>query len=199
MEIRNYTGAFPRAEMFVRSKAGLVLTEGLSLHIKFTRAKGRDINGYYRWADRRMVIAVKKRLRFPREAAYAVATTPRATKTPGTRPYRLVWHEERFDSPEDLLVFVAGHEFWHFLCHTGQRKRDHETKANCHGFTWLREFRTWPGEGHPVEAIPALPCIPVGHLSVVTKTATPIVSKDDAASTLERAPLNVPEQLSLFC
>ena len=159
VEIVNFTGGFSRAETFVRSKANLVVTEGLSVHIKFTRARGRDINGYYRWADHRMVLAVKKRLRFPRAASYAIATTPLAVKKPGARPYRLVWHEERFDSPEDLLVFVAGHEFWHFLCHTGQRKRDHETKANCHGFTWLREFRTWPGEGHPVEPIPLLPSI----------------------------------------
>ncbi len=198
MEIRNFTGAFPRAEMFVRSKAGLVLSEGLSLHIKFTRARGRDINGYYRWADQRMVIAVKKRLRFPRTAAYAVSTTPRTTKKPGTRPYRLVWHEERFDSPEDLLVFVAGHEFWHFLCHTGQRKRDHETKANCHGFTWLREFQTWPGEGHPVEAIPALPPIPSSVIEVVASTGTPTVANHAAAPMRRATPSGAQEQLALF-
>lgn len=156
LEICNFTGGLDLAEGFIRAKCEHFETDGLSVHIKHTRAKGRDVNGYYRLDDRRMVIAVKKRLRYPRQAAYGVGSVP-VEKRSGRRPFELVWHEERFDSPEDLLVFVAGHEFWHFLCHSGQRKRDHETKANCHGFLWLREFKRWAGPGHPVPAVPALP------------------------------------------
>jgi hypothetical protein len=156
VELRNFTNGLARGEAFVRAKASLVDTDALSLHIKFTRAKGRDVAGYYRWEDRRMVLAVKQRLRYPRSAAYGVGTTPRDNRLGGL-PYRLVWHEEVFASPDDLLVFVAGHEFWHFLCHTGQRKRDHETRANCHGFAWLAEFRSWAGDGHAVAEIPPLP------------------------------------------
>lgn len=156
MEIRNFTGKMERGEAFVRAKAELADTSDLSVHIKFTKAKGRDVNGYYRWKDRRMVLAVKQRLRYPRAAAYGVGTTPRPDRRLGGLPYRLVWHEERFESPDDLLVFVAGHEFWHFLCHSGQRKRDHETKANCHGFAWLAEFRAW-APGMAVAEIPAVP------------------------------------------
>jgi len=155
-EIRNFTGRHERAESFIRAKCELVTTEGLSLHIKHTRAKGRDFDGYYRLDDRRMVIAVKKRLRYPRAAAYGIGSVP--TKSPNARrPYKLVWHEGIFGSPDDLLVFAAGHEFWHFLCHTGQRTRDHETKANCHGFLWLDEFRSWHGPGSPVAPVPRLP------------------------------------------
>ena len=157
MEIQNFTGSLERGEAFVRAKAELIETCALSIHVKFTRAKGRDVNGYYRWNDQRMVLAIKKRLRYPRLASYGVGTTPRTDRHLGGRPYRLVWHEERFDSPDDLLVFVAGHEFWHFLCHTGQRKRDHETKANCHGFAWLREFREWTGPDVAVAKIPLVP------------------------------------------
>ena len=155
--IRNFTGALARAEAFVRAKLALIGTEGLSVHIKHTRAKGRDITGYYRLTDRRIVIAVKKRLRYPRKAAYGVGSTPAPKRGVRGRPFKLVWHEERFDSPDDLLVFVAGHEVWHFLCHSGQRKRDHETKANCNGFLWLREFRNWAGPGESVTSIPVLP------------------------------------------
>ena len=155
MQLQNFTGKLERGEAFVRAKAALADTDGLSVHIKFTRAKGRDVNGYYRWDDRRMVLAVKQRLRYPRKAAYGVGTQSRDWQRLGGRPYRLLWHEEIFASPDDLLVFVAGHEFWHFMCHSGQRKRDHETRANCNGFAWLREFRTW--EGVAVEAIPPLP------------------------------------------
>ena len=158
MQLHNFTGKLERGEAFVRAKAALADTDGLSVHIKFTRAKGRDVNGYYRWDDRRMVLAVKQRLRYPRKAAYGVGTQSRDWQRLGGRPYRLLWHEETFTSPDDLLVFVAGHEFWHFLCHSGQRKRDHETRANCNGFAWLREFRSW--EGGAVEAIPPLPARP---------------------------------------
>ena len=157
VDIRNFTGRMERAEAFVRAKAALVDTTSLSVHVKFTRARGRDVNGYYRWEDRRMVLAVKARLRYPRTAAYGVGTTPKPDRRLGGLPYRLVWHEERFESADDLLVFVAGHEFWHFLCHSGQRKRDHETKANCHGFAWLREFRAWPGPGACVAEVPLVP------------------------------------------
>lgn len=157
VDLRNFTGRFERGEAFVRAKSALVDTTGLSVHIKFTKARGRDLNGYYRWEDRRMVLAVKQRLRYPRSAAYGVGTRPRDSRRLGGAPYSLVWHEERFESEEDQLVFVAGHEFWHFLCHSGQRKRDHETRANCHGFAWLREFRAWPGPGSAVADIPLLP------------------------------------------
>lgn len=154
--IHNFTGAHERAEAFIRAKCELVSTDGLSLHIKHTRARGRDFDGYYRLDDRRMVVAVKKRLRYPRQAAYGVGslatTSPRAR-----RPYKLVWHEETFSSADEILVFAAGHEFWHFLCHSGQRKRDHETKANCNGFLWLSEFKSWPGPGAPVAGVPAIP------------------------------------------
>ena len=156
-DIINLTGDLQRAEAFIRAKCERVESRGLSIHIKHTRARRRDVNGYYRLDDRRMVIAVKRRLRYPRKAAYGVGSLPVARRAIGGRPFKLVWHEEQFNSADDLLVFVAGHEFWHFLCHSGQRKRDHETKANCHGFVWLAEFKGWPGPGHPVAAVPELP------------------------------------------
>ncbi|HEY2773292.1 MAG TPA: hypothetical protein VGK20_04470 [Candidatus Binatia bacterium] len=180
VEIRNFTGQLERGEAFVRAKAAQIETHELSIHIKFTRARGRDINGYYRWDDRRMVLAVKKRLRYPRMAAYGVGTMPRKTPRRGGLPYRLVWHEDRFESPDDLLVFVAGHEFWHFLCHTGQRKRDHETKANCLGFSWLLEFRAWAGLGVAVDRIPAIPPRPdLPAMSVVERRKDSIAGDQD--------------------
>ncbi|MFN2426655.1 MAG: hypothetical protein ABR587_09455 [Candidatus Binatia bacterium] len=209
MEILNYTGKLERGESFLRAKAALADTDSLSIHIKFTRARGRDVNGYYRWEDRRMVLAVKQRLRYPRTAAYGVGTTPRSDRRLGGLPYRLVWHEERFGSPDDLFVFVAGHEFWHFLCHSGQRKRDHETKANCHGFAWLREFREWRGVEHPVAEIPLVPprpdlvvaaepppapaLFPLGAVPHAVVTRAP-----RAVASSSRAVLDTARQLLLF-
>jgi hypothetical protein len=202
MDLVNYTGKLERGEAFVRAKAALTETAGLSVHIKFTRAKGRDVNGYYRWDDRRMVLAVKQRLRYPRRAAYGVGTQSRDWQRLGGRPYRLLWHEETFASPDDLLVFVAGHEFWHFLCHSGQRKRDHETRANCHGFAWLREFRAWAGPGCAVEEIPALPSRPDRALEPATMAplaaADAIVPSPPAPRLRTASILDAARQLLLF-
>ncbi len=156
-EFRNFTGGLEKAEAFIRAKCEQFATAGLSLHLKHTRAKQRDFDGYYRLDDHRVVVAVKKRLRYPRRAAYGVGTVSHDQWNGTGLPYRLVWHEEDFSSPDDLAVFGAGHELWHFLCHSGQRRRDFETKANCNGFLWLHEFKGWPGPGFPVASQPALP------------------------------------------
>lgn len=213
MELRNFTGRLERGESFVRAKASLADTTSLNVHIKFTRAKGRDINGYYRWKDQRMVLAVKQRLRYPRMAAYGVGTTPRDNRRlGGGLPYKLVWHEERFDSPDDLLVFVAGHEFWHYLCHSGQRKRDHETKANCNGFAWLHEFRAWTGPQCPVHEIPMVPPRPDRPAAIVGDAAVsptlfslgnpvpsrPFAARATAIATASRAAFDAARQLLLF-
>lgn len=157
MEVKNFTDKMGRAQAFIEAKFTCFDTADVSLHIKYTRAKGRDLNGYYRFADRRIVISVKKRLRYPRLAAYGVGTQPITRRGLSSRPYKLVWHEENFGSPDDLLVFAAGHEAWHFLCHSGQRKGDYETRANCNGFLWLREFQKWQGPGQAVEPVPKRP------------------------------------------
>jgi hypothetical protein len=154
-ELRDFTGEMDRAASFIRAKAELVDARGLSVHLKHTRARRRDVTGYYRFADRRIVIAVKKRLRYPRRAAYGIGSTPVRRLRLGGRPYKLVWFEEAFTSPEDLAIFVAGHEFWHFLCHTGQRRGGFEVRCNCNGFLWLAEFKTWAGG--PVAAVPPRP------------------------------------------
>ena len=155
LDLKNFTGRLRRAEAFIRAKFGLIRTRGLSIRIKYTRAYDAEISGYYRWDDRRMVVAVQPGLRYPFKAAYSVASKGRG------RHARLstqqIWYEELFDSADDLLVFVAGHEMWHYLCHTRQRRGDQETKANCHGFMWLREFKRWRGSESRVARIPESP------------------------------------------
>jgi hypothetical protein len=189
VEITNFTGELARAEAFIRAKCALISTEGLTIHIKHTRAKRRDVTGYYRFADRRIVIAVRRRLRYPRRAAYGVGSVTLLHKPPRGRPYKLVWHEDRFDGPDDLLAFVAGHEIWHFLCHSGQRKGDHETKANCNGFLWLREFKCWAGAGARVEAIPPLPPRPDRAAAAASAPAASGAGKVEAEPSVAPRPL----------
>jgi hypothetical protein len=160
VEIQNFTAGHERVEAFLRAKGEHADCSGLTVHIKHTRAKRRDVTGYYRFADRRIVIAVKKRLKYPRRAAYGIGSKPVERQRFGTRPYRLVWFEETFHGSDELLIFVAGHEFWHFLCHSGQRRGDFEVRANCLGFQWLAEFQRWPGSHAPVSAFPSRPLRP---------------------------------------
>jgi hypothetical protein len=155
LEIQNFTRSLHSGQDFFLAKAEHFQTDGLCVHVKHTRAKGRDIDGYYRFEDQRMVLAVKQRLRYPRLASYGIGTLPR-TKAGGA-PYELVWFEDRFDNPDELLVFVAGHEVWHFLCHSGQRRGDFETRANCHGFLWLAEYRRWQADKSSLRPPPERP------------------------------------------
>jgi hypothetical protein len=155
IQIRNYTRRLRRAEAFVRAKCELVRTRGLSIHIKYTRAYDAEISGYYRWDDRRIVVAVQPGLRYPFRAAYSVAYAGRGRRSRLSR--QPIWYEELFYSADDLLVFVAGHEMWHYLCHTRQRRCDQENKANCNGFLWLREFKRWRGPNARVARIPVAP------------------------------------------
>jgi hypothetical protein len=155
LDLRNFTGRLQRAEAFIRAKFALVRTRGLSIRIKYTRAYDAEISGYYRWDDRRMVVAVQAGLRYPFKAAYSVASKGRGHRA--RLSTQQIWYEELFDSADDLLVFVAGHEMWHYLCHTRQRKGDQETKANCHGFLWLSEFKRWNRREGRVASIPEDP------------------------------------------
>jgi hypothetical protein len=168
--IKNFTHRLARGEAFLQAKCRLIDTRKLSIHIKFTRARGCDLTGYYRWDDRRIVMAVKPGLRFPLKAAYSVAHAP--SKDGRSKLGRQkIWYEERFDSLDDLLVFVAGHEIWHFLCDSRQRPADldQEDLANRVGFLWLAEFKRWRGEGARVASIPMNPPRP----DLMRASATP--------------------------
>jgi len=158
LEIKNYTGGLERGEAFLRAKLALINTHRLSIHIKHTRARGCDLTGYYRWDDRRLVAAVRPGLRYPVKAAYSVAHAPRKDGRDGFGRQK-IWYQDRFDCADDLFVFVAGHEIWHFLCDSRQRpaSRDQETLANCLGFLWLWEFKRWRGPGARVASIPQEP------------------------------------------
>jgi hypothetical protein len=54
-----------------------------------------------------------------------------------------IMDEEKVIDAEEAMVWIAGHEAWHYLCKTKQEKGNHQTKANKAGFAWLREFKLW--------------------------------------------------------
>ena len=161
LELKNFSGDLARGELFLRAKCALINTHRLSIHIKHTRARGCDVTGYYRSDDRRLVAAVRPGLKYPVKAAYSVGYAPKKDGRSGLGRQK-IWYEDRFESPDDLLVFVAGHEIWHFLCDSRQRAASHdeEALANRLGFLWLREFKRWRGSGARVAPIPAEPMRP---------------------------------------
>jgi len=44
------------------------------------------------------------------------------------------------------MVWITFHELWHFLCITGQKTGNYQTKANGFGFEMLRKFKSKWGE-----------------------------------------------------
>jgi hypothetical protein len=160
-QIKNYTGGLEHGQAFLRAKLSLVDTRRLSIHVKHTFARKCDVTGYYRWDDRRIVLAVRPGLEYPLKASYDVALAPRKDGRSGFSRNK-IWFEEVFRSEDDLFVFVAGHEIWHFLCDSRQRppSLDREALANRLGFLWLHEFKRWRGPGTRVDGIPTEPPCP---------------------------------------
>lgn len=48
-----------------------------------------------------------------------------------------------FYDQNEVMVFIFGHEFWHFLCKTKQERGNWETKANKFGIEVLDTYRNW--------------------------------------------------------
>ena len=62
------------------------------------------------------------------------------------REWSYVLEEVTFRDPAETLVFVAGHEAFHFLRHARQIEgRNTEPGANRYGLEWLREWREEQG------------------------------------------------------
>lgn len=51
----------------------------------------------------------------------------------------------RYNSIEELMVFIIGHEIYHYLCWTKQLSTsvDDEVRADEMGDAWVKEYREW--------------------------------------------------------
>lgn len=82
---------------------------------------------------------------YPRRYPLAVGTVPREPGSRRPRRHRAfsyVVEEAIFRDAAEALVFVAGHEAFHFLRHSRQiAGRNTEPSANRHGLAWLEEWR----------------------------------------------------------
>jgi len=148
MEYRNCTDlvAAPR---FILERLEPFDTSTLRLHLKFHSRRDQAVSGYFRYRDRLIVAAVRRRQRFPLKNQWPVGSRPVRTG----RGWAWVWDEEPVRDRDELMVWIAGHEAFHFLRHTRQIGGiQRETRANRFAFEWLRGYlaeRRGGGVGDP--------------------------------------------------
>jgi len=137
VEYRNLTD-LELAPRFILEKLQSFDTTRLRLHLKLHRRRDSPVSGYFRFKDCLIVAAVRRVQRFPLKNRWPVATRP----APGWRGWAWVCDEEEVRDRDELLVWVAAHEIYHFLRHTRQVPGiQRETRANRFAFEWLREFK----------------------------------------------------------
>jgi hypothetical protein len=136
VEFRNYTDLV-EAPAFILDELKPYDTARLRLHLKFHRRRDQPVSGYFRFRDFLIVAAVRQMQRFPLKNAWPVGS--RAVRT--GRGWAWVWDEEPVHDRDALMVWIAGHEAFHYLRHTRQIEGiQRETRANRFAFQWLRTF-----------------------------------------------------------
>ncbi len=137
LEFRNST-ELVRAPEFALERLESFDTRNLRLHLKYHRRKDQEISGYYRFEDFLVVAAVRRKQRFPLKNEWPVGSR----KTGRGRGWAWVWDNEPARNSEELMVWICGHELFHFLRHTKQISGiNRETRANRFAFEWLRAFK----------------------------------------------------------
>ena len=122
---------------WIREKLKTYDTRALRLHLKRHRRKDQLFSGYCRYDDCLIVAAVHEKLPLPFRLQKPVRSKPNPRTARG---YEYIWRDMAVATADQALVWVAGHECWHFLCRTGQQKGNWETRANNFGFDWLEAF-----------------------------------------------------------
>ena len=136
MEFRNLTDLV-EAPAFLLRRLEPFETGPLRLHLKFHRRKDQPVSGYFRFRDLLIVAAVRRTQRFPLTNAWPTGSR----QVPFGRGWAWVWDEEPVRDREELMVWIAAHELFHYLRHTRQLKDiQRETRANRFAFAWLRSF-----------------------------------------------------------
>lgn len=112
-------------------------TSRLRLHLKRHRRADQIFSGYCRYDDFLVVAAIHHKLPLPFRLAKPIGSTPNRRRKCG---YDYLWHDTVIATEEQALVWVVGHECWHFLCKTKQESGNWETRANRFGFDWVDAY-----------------------------------------------------------
>ncbi|MBN1766282.1 MAG: hypothetical protein JW860_13565 [Sedimentisphaerales bacterium] len=129
-------------------------TTKLRLHLKRHRRRDQVFSGYCRYEDFLVIAAIHEKLPLPFCLCKPISTRPNRRRRRG---FDYIWHEMPVYTEEQALVWVTGHECWHYLCKTKQLKGNWETRANKYGFQWLDEFNHYATEhfGNTLKIIPS--------------------------------------------
>ena len=93
----------------------------------------------------RICCFIPERTRFPRREEI-----PTGTKTLPSGGWRYTTQPVTFADEMELFAFLAGHEAFHFLQHSGQVSgRNTEPEANCYGLQWRYAWRIYQYEQRP--------------------------------------------------
>jgi len=136
LEYKNFTDLTVAPEFILREIEAFD-TSKLRFHLKFHKRKDQEVSGYYRFDDHFILAAVRKKQRFPLKNEWAVATR----KCRNRRGWTWVWDREQARDRDELMVWIAAHELFHFLRHTKQVPGiNRETRANRFAFEWMRRY-----------------------------------------------------------
>ncbi len=137
MEYTNYTDLEKAPEYILRRLEAFDTSE-LKFHLKFHRRKDQEVSGYFRFDDNYVMAAVRKKQRFPLKNEWPVGTR----KSGGRRRFAWIWDREKATDRDELMVWIAAHELFHFLRHMRQVPGiNRETRANRFAFEWMRDYK----------------------------------------------------------
>ena len=125
------------AAQWIGEKLAAYDTSLLRLHLKRHRRRDQLFSGYCRYDDFLIMAAIHEHMPLPFLLQKPVGSKPNLRKRVG---YDYVWHEAPVRTANEAMVWVVGHECWHFFCKTKQHKGNWETRANKFGFEWLAEY-----------------------------------------------------------
>jgi hypothetical protein len=102
-----------------------------------TSGKGKqrlDRKGTYKLSCR-----IRRDIRYP----YKEELTIGSIQLPEIRSWKYITAWLTAHNDMELMVWIIGHELWHYLCKDKQRRGNYQTKANLYGLRMLKEYRRW--------------------------------------------------------
>jgi len=144
--IENRTG-LGECEKFLREKVKAHDFSRVVITLKYTRRNcQRPHTGVVYWPPPRsrkgiytLICRVNRRTNFPYSCKAAIGTVQT-----GNGDYEYIYERVVFSDVEEAMIFVIGHEVFHYLRRTKQIPgRNTEPQANQFGLKWLEEFRKW--------------------------------------------------------
>lgn len=147
MNLKNKTGKCKKAEKWFRDCIAASDYDTRRLWVEMKKSKSRKgVVGYCQYPRGSGAYLIRAGVNFdykyPFELILAIGSKPFAGEMAG-KGFGFKWVEDKEEirNVDDFMIWILGHELWHYLCHTKQAKGNYQTKANAYGFALLRAFK----------------------------------------------------------